>query len=90
MGGPMSSLIAEVFMDRLECWVLNRYQNSGNILLWYRYVDDILCLWPGPIVIFRSFIASSIRLTSTLSSLLKLETVQLITWTSLYNYVTMI
>ena len=29
MGGPTSSIIAEVFMDRLERWALNRYRGYG-------------------------------------------------------------
>jgi len=48
MGGAMSSLIAEVLMDRLERWVLRRWCQFGNVTLWYRYVDDVLCVWQGP------------------------------------------
>ena len=47
MGGPMSSIIAEDFMDRLERWVLNRWFKFDNVVLWYRYVDDIFCIWRG-------------------------------------------
>ena len=47
MGGPMSSLIAEVLMDRLERWVLRRWYQFGNVILWYRYVDDVFCIWEG-------------------------------------------
>jgi len=48
MGGALSSLIAEVLMDRLECWVLRRWCQFGNVILWYWYVDDMLCVWQSP------------------------------------------
>jgi len=48
MGGPMlSSIIAEVFMDRLERRTLNRYSRFGHAILWCRYVDDVFCIWRG-------------------------------------------
>jgi len=47
VGGPMSSLIAKVLMDRLEHWVLRRWSSFGNVILWYQYVDDIFCIWQG-------------------------------------------
>ena len=55
MGGPMSSIIAEAFIDRLERWVLSTSRFSSNVILWYRYVDDILCLWRGSDEDLRKF-----------------------------------
>jgi hypothetical protein len=48
MGSPISSILADIFMDNLE----NKLLNSGNklqksVLYWYRYVDDIIVLWNG-------------------------------------------
>lgn len=49
MGSPLSPLFAEIFMDSLEDQILNNNNNFGqqNILYWYRYVDDVICLWKG-------------------------------------------
>ena len=46
MGAPLSSLAADVFMDQFE---RNLFQSSSspNVLKWFRYVDDILCIWNG-------------------------------------------
>ena len=46
MGSPLSPLLAELFMDSFE---QNLFQNfcTKNIVFWYRYVDDILCLFKG-------------------------------------------
>lgn len=47
MGGPLSTLLANVFMDRLEQWVLRYGRYSSRVVLWYRFVDDIFCVWSG-------------------------------------------
>ena len=47
MGGPLSSLLADIFMDRLEQWILKFGRHSSKALLWYRFVDDIFCIWTG-------------------------------------------
>lgn len=39
------SIVTEVFMDRLECWVLHHWRDSGEIIIWYRFVDDVFCIW---------------------------------------------
>lgn len=49
MGSPLGSTIAEIFMGMLE----ERFFNSNpqlaeHIIYWYRYMDDVLCLWNGP------------------------------------------
>lgn len=48
MGSPLSPLLAEIFMANFE----NKLFNSNNPLLtkiiyWYRYVDDVICLFNG-------------------------------------------
>ena len=47
MGGPLSFLMANVFMNRLEIWALKFARFASHALLWHRYVDDILCFWTG-------------------------------------------
>ena len=46
MGSPLSPLLAEMFMSDFEESFLNTPQ-SGKILFWYRYVDDILVGFTG-------------------------------------------
>lgn len=60
MGGPLSSLVAEVFMDRLEndIFTPDHPQFSvfaRDIYQWYRYVDDILCIWTGSEAALQAF-----------------------------------
>ena len=48
IGSPLGSLMGELFMDLLESVVLDPGNPlTGHVLYWYRYVDDVLCLWGG-------------------------------------------
>ena len=48
MGSPLSPLLAEIFMNNFEHTLLTSgHPLIKNIVYWYRYVDDILCLWTG-------------------------------------------
>ena len=48
MGGPLSSLVAEVYMDHMEKQLLT---NSIPELFFHkRYMDDIIGAWSGPIL----------------------------------------
>ena len=44
MGGPLSSLVDDVLIERLERWALKISKYSHHAIFWYRYVDDILCI----------------------------------------------
>ena len=46
MGTKMAPSYANIFMAELEEKLLANYPISP--LLWKRYIDDILCIWPGP------------------------------------------
>ncbi|XP_071050953.1 HEAT repeat-containing protein 1 homolog [Onthophagus taurus] len=43
MGSPLSGLLSDIFLNNLEKEILNT--NNPNILLWRRYVDDVLIIW---------------------------------------------
>jgi hypothetical protein len=47
MGSPLSPLMADIFLDELEnrIFIVSKFKN--NIHFWYRYVDDVVCLWTG-------------------------------------------
>lgn len=47
MGSPISPLFSDIYMDDLESQFLNNSKFQKNILFYYRYVDDIICLWSG-------------------------------------------
>lgn len=46
MGTKMAPSYANIFMAELEEKLLDKYPIKP--LLWKRYIDDILCIWPGP------------------------------------------
>ena len=48
MGGPLSPLVAEIFMTHLEETILHSHSLATHVRSWYRYVDDVLCIWRGP------------------------------------------
>ena len=50
MGSSISSILAEIFIHRIEQTHIPNEQNNkyaNKILYWYRYVDDILLLYNG-------------------------------------------
>ena len=46
MGTKMAPSYANIFMAELEETLLKNYPKQP--LLWKRYIDDVLCIWPGP------------------------------------------
>jgi len=48
MGSPLGSTLAEIFMSLLETTLFNSHPTlTEHIVYWYRYIDDVLCLWNG-------------------------------------------
>lgn len=62
MGSPLSPLLAEIFMSWLETSHISTSQLfKTHVLYWFRYVDDIICLFRGDesdLARFLSFINS--------------------------------
>lgn len=56
MGGPLSMLLADVFLDHLENEILKTSTRNRFIHQWVRYVDGILCIWTGPEPEIHSFL----------------------------------
>lgn len=56
MGGLLSSLVADVFMDQLKTEILTLNHHSRNIHFQARHVDDISCVWRGPDHEFQTFL----------------------------------
>ena len=57
IGSPLGSLIGEVFMNALENQMFSsRHPLLTHITYWHRYVDDVLCLWEGPLPLADSFL----------------------------------
>jgi hypothetical protein len=61
MGSPLSGLIADIFLDHIEHTHIlsedNRFKH--NLVYYYRYVDDIICLYKGnerQIDIFKNYL----------------------------------
>ena len=48
MGSLLSPLLAEIFMNSFESnFLKTQNQFTKNILIWRRYVDDVLAIWTG-------------------------------------------
>ena len=45
MGSPLSPLIADIFMEKLEMDVLSHQNSYKRPTIWRRYVDDTFCIW---------------------------------------------
>lgn len=71
MGGPLSCLVAEVFMDYLEHKLFETFC-TPHVVEWIRYVDDILCVWNGSEDQLRKFLDSLNSLEPTISFTLEI------------------
>lgn len=57
IGSPLGSLISEIFMKRYEEELFSsNHHLLQHVVYWYRYVDDVLCLWNGTIPDLQDFI----------------------------------
>lgn len=45
MGSPISSIMSEIYIQDLENKIILGIINMHNVLLWNRYVDDILVIY---------------------------------------------
>lgn len=43
MGGVLSPILSNIFMDRFEQDAIRSFQTKPRI--WLRYVDDVFCMW---------------------------------------------
>ena len=58
MGSPLAPLVSEIFMNLFENNIFNSdYNLTLYIEYWYKYVDDILCLWSGSLTQLNDFLA---------------------------------
>ena len=48
MRGPLSAMVADIFIDHLESAVLESSPHASHLRHWARYVDDIFGIWHGP------------------------------------------
>ena len=44
MGGVLAPLLAKIFVSMMEEDIVKRFLSTGQILLWKRYMDDVLCV----------------------------------------------
>jgi len=47
MGAPLSMLVADIFMNRLEQDIIRNFPSDRCIRYWARCIDEILCVWQG-------------------------------------------
>ena len=58
MSGPLSGLLADVYMDNFEKQLLSTDLGRSGVRFWKRYVDDIFCVWEGTTDELTEFLAS--------------------------------
>ena len=57
IGSPLGSLIGEVFMSLFENTLFSSHHPLlAHVTYWHRYVDDVLCLWEGPLPLAGKFL----------------------------------
>ena len=58
MGTPMAPNYANLFMNEFEQNLLNDYykKTGKRPLVWWRYIDDIFCIWTDGEESLRDFI----------------------------------
>ncbi len=54
MGTKMAPAYANIFMAELEDKLLDNYHKKP--IIWKRYIDDVLCIWPGDQADFSNFV----------------------------------
>jgi len=48
MGGPLSAMVADIFIGHLESMIIDSSPHATHIRHWARYFDDIFGIWHGP------------------------------------------
>ena len=54
MGSPLSGLLANIYVEHIEDKILN-LPEAKNVIMWKRYVDDILIIWTGTLQELKNF-----------------------------------
>jgi len=67
MEGPLSTLVADTFMDHLENQILTSGPETDSILYYARYVDDIFCISNDTDDMLRHFLDRLIIFHSSIS-----------------------
>ena len=54
MGNPLSSVLINLYIEFLKKIYTKKCTIKDSEIVWLRYIDDILCLWPNhkPIIKF--------------------------------------
>ena len=58
MGSPLSSLLADIFLQHLETTHIQRLKDKHNILYYGRFVDDIIIIYENPADISSNILQS--------------------------------
>ena len=72
MGSPIACVLANLYMEYFECEL--RTQLPQQPAIWWRYVDDIICIWPHDTNIFDNFLQGLNRLAPSIKFSAEWET----------------
>ena len=62
-GGPLSSLVANLFVDAPEQRFLDSDPLASCIRHWTHYMDDVLCVWHGSLLVHLNAIHPDLQFT---------------------------
>ena len=71
--GPLSALVAYIFMDELETFFFESSTYATHIRFWARYVDDVLCVWMGPHSVLQDLLQALNNYDPSLKFTLEIE-----------------
>ena len=55
MGSPFALNYANIFMDSIERHILNSAPGGKKPLVWFRFIDDIFCIWTHGVDLLQIF-----------------------------------
>jgi Reverse transcriptase (RNA-dependent DNA polymerase) len=73
MGSPLSPLLADIFLDELENKIFSTSKFKSNVQFWYRYVDDVVCLWTGSARQLDMFLSEINTLNTSIKFTMEIE-----------------
>lgn len=73
MGGPLSSIISEIFLQHLDSQNIENLKKKYNISFYGRFVDDILIVYDGTMETSQNILTDFNKINSNINYTLEIE-----------------